>query len=62
MEPSCSVILFNLGNLPKGSHNQVVFIVCGQEQALVCKHWMLPTQIAFLGMSTHIRGVLHREP
>lgn len=29
---------FNLGNLPKGSHNWVAFIVCGLEQMLVCKH------------------------
>lgn len=29
---------FNLGSLPKGSHNWVVFIVYGLEQILVCKH------------------------
>lgn len=28
----------SLGSLAKGSHNRVVFIVCGLEQMLVCKH------------------------
>lgn len=42
---------FNLGSLPEGSRKQVVFIVCGLEQILVCQYLMLPTQIASLGMS-----------